>query len=307
MSKDVTVPWVTAKMVPTANVPSIIIGYTFSRQHAYSASILAKRATQFEDNHAGLPEHSRLERYEHQAYVIGSVFSAVGFLEATINEVFGAAEDTKGAPSGMLKQLSLDVVTSMAQIWRNGIELRKGDGGIELDEDGNKTSRIHSSLVRCLGFYESNKNLERWSILRKFQFALYLTEGYPYPCRRLFDKQDSLWKETSLLIDLRNYFTHFKTEEITFPPKNRPSIAEKKQTRKLRTELSRRKFKNRLVQDQGSSGLLEDLLSSDCANWAVKSSLDFVSEFCKRTDIQLLDEVRDLILKRQSAVVSGCD
>lgn len=298
MSKDVTVqPGEPGKVITRASVPTITIGYTFSRQHAYSACILARKATEFEDSHTGLSEHSRQERYEHQAYVIGSVLSAVAFLEATINEVFGAAEDSGGAPSGMLKQLSPDVVTSMAQIWEQGIELHKGDGGVELDKDGKETSRIHPSLIDCLGFYESNKDLERWSPLHKFQFALYLTEGYPYPCRRLFDKQDPLWKDTNLLVGLRNHFTHYKTQAIAFPPKNRPSVAEKRQTRKLREALGRqKKFKNRLVQDLGASGsLLEDLLGSDCANWAVKSSLDFVSEFSKRTGIELSQEVRDLL------------
>jgi hypothetical protein len=197
----------------------VTLWQAFSPQHLHSACYFA-RAAQFEEKYTeSSTQPSQEEKYQHQAYVIGSIFAAVGFLEATINEVFLEADNvhTQGVPASMLKQLPSSTIASMAQIWSYKVKMvKKSQTDIQgLDKNG-KRRTIYPGLVN----YLLNKKLKNgcvqyWPTLNKFQCALYLADAqHKLP----FDQNDALWKDAKLLIHLRNHLTHHKSESITYSP-----------------------------------------------------------------------------------------
>lgn len=89
----------------------------FSLQHIQSAALFTKQCYQIEKSYDGILTDELIA--EHRSYVIGSIFAAVSFLEATINEVFA---DTVDHPNGELAS-PLDPATKqlMADMWKRGI------------------------------------------------------------------------------------------------------------------------------------------------------------------------------------------
>jgi len=106
----------------------------------------------------------------HKAYSLSSIYTLVGFLESSINDLYANAKDNveylKGIEKHIEKLASFDW-----RIFRN-----------KLDKQINDNS-------------ESN-------IIRKYQFALQLLE-VPF-----IDPEDKTLKDIILLIKIRNYFTH---------------------------------------------------------------------------------------------------
>jgi hypothetical protein len=137
-----------------------------------------------------------------------------------INEVFLEADDPKDTPSEFLKQLPTNVITSMAQIWRAKAK-KQGHDVVEFDPKTKCVKKTHLGLIDYLRRDKKGRkakkvpeDVEMWSILNKFQLALYLADTY---IRRLpFDQNGPLWKDVALVIDLRNYLMHYKPEWIHF-------------------------------------------------------------------------------------------
>jgi hypothetical protein len=249
-----------------ALAPTVKIWQPFAPFHLHSARVLCEKAIEIEDLLDGSKQSLEALKDEHMAYVTGSIFAVVAFLEALINETFlNAAGFTKGdLHNRVLQKLAPVVITSMAHAWEFGT-----------DWSSEPSFRQFLEYVR--------RNLpERWFVLDKYQLALYLADKYPYS--KPFDTKGQLWGDMTLLIDLRNYLTHHKPEWIAFSPEAEPYTAEKDQTTRLLRELGKRNFANPLYPGQGS---IVNLLGSKCASWSVSSSITFVKEFKDKMPLDL--------------------
>ncbi len=89
----------------------------YSLQHIQSAALFTRQCYQIESDYDGTPSNELI--IEHGSYVIGAIFAAVSFLEATINELFA---DTVDHPDGELtRHLDSSTKLVMAEMWQLGI------------------------------------------------------------------------------------------------------------------------------------------------------------------------------------------
>ena len=87
-----------------------------SMQHIQSAALFARRSGQIERKYDGNFSNELLTEY--WADITASIFAAVSFLEATINELFAdATEEYSEYP----KSLNLNTKALMADMWKKGI------------------------------------------------------------------------------------------------------------------------------------------------------------------------------------------
>ena len=83
----------------------------YSDHHIWAAAHFARMAGKIE---SGLSdEHPSNLFIEHRAYVTASVFAAVSFLEATINELFADAADGNTALSEKLEPAAMELLSRM--------------------------------------------------------------------------------------------------------------------------------------------------------------------------------------------------
>jgi hypothetical protein len=87
--------------------------------HIQAATLFARLVAKIEKTYT---ERTKELFEEHRAYVTGSIFSAVSFLEATINELFADAADNVE----MAQSLDSHTRQLMAKMWRRGIPRRAG-------------------------------------------------------------------------------------------------------------------------------------------------------------------------------------
>jgi hypothetical protein len=275
-----------------------------SFDHMASAHFFSQNALEIENkrNHAILQRPQYLDlRFHHQAYVIGAIFSAVAFLEATINELFlevdKYARGDHVHQNDLLRQLlppdipfqdpitplTQDVITAMAHVW-NGNRVRFNE---------------YPGLRETLTYldHEKSNRPRNWFVLNKYQLALYLA-GQNSCCKN-FDKADPLWVEAELLIKLRHYLMHYSPEWIAYQPHNESYDAQKKRTTLLVNELRNRGFKNPLIPEgeiEVSSGSVmvssfSSLLGANCAEWADVACRKFVCDFAKRMPVEMYEKM----------------
>lgn len=168
---------------------------------------------------------------KHRAYVTNSILSAVAFLEAAINEIF---DDVADGHSGYVDPLTPDCARLLAGLWKQ-------------------------------------RNVERWSILDKYQLAL-LCSGIDE-----FETGAQPYQDAKILVDLRNDLTHAR-------PETRASFDEEQQNMRKRMTA---KFKpNRLMENAANPFFPDHYLGVGCADWAVKTANAFANEFFGRLRIQ---------------------
>src|SRR6266542_3180623 len=105
----------------------IVMRQYFSGHLLSSAARLAELAKQIEDEHTGASRHD----LEHRTYVLSSILSAVGFLEAIINELFQDAYDGHTPDGGAITSLSSNTRQLMKEYWRS---MEQGERGRILDK-----------------------------------------------------------------------------------------------------------------------------------------------------------------------------
>ncbi len=88
----------------------------FSIQHIRSAALLSRLSAKIEGDYSG--KFSDELYAEHITYVMNTIFSAVAFLETTINELFQDAAENEDAH---IKPLNSDIKETMANIWKCGL------------------------------------------------------------------------------------------------------------------------------------------------------------------------------------------
>src|SRR6266704_6809931 len=116
-----------ASEVEVAGSIRVVMRQYFSSHMLSSAARLAELARRIEEDHSG---QSRFD-LEHRAYVLSSVLSSVGFLEAMVNELFQDAFDGHAPEGGAITPLSTDTRHLMAEYWRS---MKLGERGRILDK-----------------------------------------------------------------------------------------------------------------------------------------------------------------------------
>jgi hypothetical protein len=94
----------------------------FSSHLLSSSAKLTELAKQIEDAHSDGPRFD----LNHRAYVLSSIFSTVGFLEAMINELFQDAHDGHAPAGGAIEPLSANTRHLMAEYWRSTDQGERG-------------------------------------------------------------------------------------------------------------------------------------------------------------------------------------
>ena len=90
--------------------------FYFSMQHIQSAALFAKHSGQIENDSDGNISGEPL--IEYWADITASIFAAVSFLEATINELFANATEKY---SGFPQNINLEIKTLMAEMWNKRV------------------------------------------------------------------------------------------------------------------------------------------------------------------------------------------
>ena len=94
-------------------ITSLEVSHKLSFSHIKAAAHFAKLSYEKEDKYDDSKPSSEL-RDEHRSYVIGSIITAVCYLEATINELFTNVEDISHS-----NEWSSDVAKKMNEEWDN--------------------------------------------------------------------------------------------------------------------------------------------------------------------------------------------
>jgi hypothetical protein len=153
-------------------VPMTVVSTrTYASKHElWAAKHFARLARQIEAAQTGNPKFN----IQHRAFVTSAVRSAVGFLEAAINEVFS---DVADGHDSYVAPLSDQCRQSMGSRWNR------------------KTQRL-----------KSRRDNKRPEILEKYQVAL-ACSGNP-----VFEEDTQPYVDAELLISLRNRLTHARPE-----------------------------------------------------------------------------------------------
>ena len=237
-----------------------------SVSHIISSAFFARNSFDIEQNCSQktpqeIPEEVR---WKYWAYGIGSVFSAVAFLEATINEVFLDAVDIQRGQSGIVRPLDSDVKESMARFWN---EKKAGS----CHDFENVIYCLTSSLEKGKS-YCKGRSVDFWYTLDKYQLALRLKRHFQ------FDKNSLSWESVNTLIAFRHFLIHYKPGwTILAAPEGEYEGPENNDEVKLQNKLNDYKIcTNPLYQ---GSLFPYKCLGWKGANWAVESSLKFTDEF----------------------------
>lgn len=111
------------------------------------------------------------------------------------------------------------------------------------------------------------------STLDKYQWLLLLAH------RDALDQGSGPYQDVSIVMDLRNTFTHYEPENVLVSStEKQPAI------HKLIKKLDSKPVSTNPLADQGDPSFPTKCLSSSCAMWAVKSVISFTDEFFARFD-----------------------
>ena len=115
-----------------------------------------------------------------------------------------------------------------------------------------------------------------FSILQKYQIALVLAQ------KNQFDLGKKPYQDINLLIKLRNSLIHFEPEWITCPAGDDFGQDD---IHKFEKQL-KGKFTINPLTGQGNPFYPDKCLSHGCAEWAVKSTINFIDDFFTRIGIE---------------------
>jgi len=220
-----------------------------SGDHLYSAYFFAKSAAEIESLSTRNDEQGRA----HRSFVISSITSSDGFLEACINELFAMCADDpqnchiNGHPQdSRFISIGTDTISKLAAFW-------------QLD-----TFQRYSKL------------------LDKYQTALRLAE------KPIFNTGNNPFQDTKLVVQLRNRLVHFVPEDskVALGPDHflPPDDFELKYRGKFTyCPLARKYFTfskpDGSIQEADYPFFPGKCLGGSCAFWAFNSSLQFVDDF----------------------------
>jgi hypothetical protein len=243
-----------------------------SAVHIHSAVFFCKKLLRIETPYfEGTKDPSQALLKAHQSYAIGSIFAAVAFVEALINEIFlDAIFRQEGEDFSIVKPLDAKIVESMVDCWKRGLRLDKFDrGALKSYWRYEKHSKKHCK----------NLPVNDWHTLDKYQCALVLSG------KNTFDSNAAPLQDLYVARELRNALVHYKPEWITSNSSAKLSRSERRRTNKLEEKLNNIGFrKNALLP---INPFPERYLGWGCSRWAIRASLSFASEFSERMGISL--------------------
>ncbi len=98
---------------------TLTVGVYFSRFHIQSAALFARQAAEIEKAYAGKGDDEQIAN--HRAFVTGAIFTAVAFIEAIINELYGNVYQSF---SRVTDHLPPTAVAVMAAVWEEELKGR---------------------------------------------------------------------------------------------------------------------------------------------------------------------------------------
>jgi hypothetical protein len=253
------------------------------KDHICSAALFARSTFEIERAYKEQVPQDLSEQltYDHTAYVIDSIFAADAYLEAAINTIFLDAIEsvTEGKPYGVVAPLDSGSIHFLAAAWKAGVDF----DNLEI------ASKFKNALINKTG--NKNRAVKNWHPTQdKYQCALVLTGKKP------FGERDDAWISVSVLRRLRNSVVHYSpvgaepsiAKERHFQESGKKSIEQPVNILKLAHDLE-----EQLTNDVNDYDFIVNPLSPGttqfprmylgwkCADWAVRSSLDFVTTFFK--------------------------
>jgi len=226
-----------------------------------------------------------------QAYVLGTLYTSIAFLEAAINEIFLdavesipenariekntsiALENHDVHPYGVVASLAPEVVKHMAQIW--------------LQQERYRDSPILNRLKTHLEQKDPQNRIEMWRTLDKYQLALCLNNKAPF-ARNQIERQ-----VVDTFVEFRHYLTHAKAEWVTVAAPEGNFVGPEKSTdleARVKKVIDSAPYQSDTENpyDRFFSDLPfpRNCLSPICARMAVKSNLEFDYLFCERMRIK---------------------
>jgi len=126
--------------------------------------------------------------------------------------------------------------------------------------------------------WRNEKNFDRAPLINKYQKILAIADKPP------FDEDDPVFSDIRLLIEIRNYFMHYKREWVIVQKGEREEDSGETHGEKLERLIRNRFVTNPLVQ-KNQSFFPDTCFGSGCAEWAVQTSLAFTDEFFKRLEL----------------------
>ncbi|MCK9579956.1 MAG: hypothetical protein M0Q92_05835 [Methanoregula sp.] len=141
------------------------------------------------------------------------------------------------------------------------------------------TDEKHEALLQRIHDRWTNaKNFDRAPVLTKYQKILTIAEKPP------FDEGDPAFANIRDLIEIRNYFMHYKREWVVVREGRAPKESEETITEKFEKVL-RKKFAINPLAAKNVPFFPDKCLGHGCSEWAVVNSLIFTDEFFRRLDL----------------------
>jgi hypothetical protein len=229
------------------------VRHTLSSVHLYGAWRAALRSEDIECSGGAMSESDRIE---YDSLVVGSVVSAVAFLEAAVNELYATCADEPGdhhvkgdRQDPRFGDIGADTIRSLGALWRT------------------------ASVPKSLG------------LLDKFQLALTLARKDP------FEAGSNPYQDGALLIQLRNALIHFHPETREIALGAGKTVEPDKMARRFQGKFADSPLTPRhsFVVIGGEPHEEADwpffpakCLGSPCAYWACRSALSLSNDFFTR-------------------------
>jgi hypothetical protein len=220
--------------------------FYISGQFIYSAAFHSRMSHKIELDIRDGKELSRDLVHQHRSYVIASLLSSVGYLEAEINELYELAGD---APP----QADLSKEIRMRFRWL---------------PDG-----IRESVA---AMWNIDSFRRRAKLLEKYDTALDLAGV------EAFDKGGKVYQNVQMLVSLRNELVHYRAEKVALSTTSQTEVPPHALEKKLGNKFGKNPVLRRGV--RRPLFFPEECLHHACARWAVLSSLDFADTFLQRID-----------------------
>lgn len=235
---------------------------SLTMQHIQSADFFAQQAAKIEreSQTTGVrfgDAANNIAAPQHQAYVIGSIFAAVAFLEAAVNDLLAQTADPMYAGGDFkgtwVEHVTPEVRTRLGDAWR-------GTGPF---------AWTRKALVREAG------------VLVKFDTVLDLAE-------QSFSAQEmgggTPYDHVGRVIEFRNYLMH-NIPSTTTHTGDADVFSDDKETAKLSKKLEARKVAPNTLGGATPSSFPARYLSAGCAGWAVRSAAQFALAFYAKIGI----------------------
>ncbi len=239
--------------------------YNLSYQHMEEAIYMARMSEKCEIDNKGKIFSDGDHWCHSRSYVVGSIMISVACIEAKINEFYADWFD---------KYNNFRIYTSREYLVSK--EFIECWNILFVEKNKDKQGSVEETILTA---YNKSRN----EILKKYQVALLSI------VKRKFDISQNPYQDMQNLIILRNMLTHFRSEWSY-------NLDEyKKLEDKLRGKFETSPFYKGEFFPFGC-------LSSDCAKWAVQSSMNFIFEFFRLIELDIRSDHYNIWKKLKDSI-----